>query len=161
MSQIKLKSLSDVSGPLPSCTFFVGALDDICSIQNMYYGKMIYALQDGHQFRYTLSEPIKTDLYDMSFEELATLLLVEICFVLPKQKMAPLEDYYKVTQYFDKIFSDKFFISVSLEKNYENGKETGTYKVCFSGVSDEQNRVLQKIVTDLEKRIDDVICAIG
>lgn len=142
------------------CVLTLGELNDICSMQNMYYNKMTYAIQDGNQLRYTLSEPITTDLYDMSFEELTTLLLVEICFNLPKQKRAPMEDYYKAIRCFDEIFMKKFSVSVSLEKNYENGKETGTYNVCFYGASDEQNLILKTVVSDLVNRIDDVICAI-
>ena len=129
-------------------------------MQNMYYNKMTYALQDGHQFRYTLSEPITTDLYDMSFEQLTTLLLMEVCCTLPNKK-APIEDYYKVISCFDEIFLKKFSVSISLEKNLDNGRETGTYKVCYSGVSDEQNLILNTVVSDLANRIDREICSIG
>ena len=99
-----------------NCILTLGNLNDICSMQNMYYNKMTYALQDGHQFRYTLSEPITTDLYDMSFEQLTTLLLMEVCCTLPNKK-APIEDYYKVISYYDELFLKKFSVSISLEKS--------------------------------------------
>ena len=135
----------------------LGKLDDISLLQSAYFEKMIYARQDDKKLLYTLSEPIETDLNDMSFEELLKVTIVGLCYQL-RMKRASVQEYIDAINSLNEVF-EKFNVRLSYEIDRREGKCEIT--PIFEGLTEEQNDVLCYSVEHLFDTLDEIMFEIG
>ena len=128
---------------------YLGDISKLCTIEEMYFGKMNFAFQENNTFLYQLSREQKVNFYAEGFEQLVTLFLTLADLDYPLQRKT-INDYQELINYakpyFNKYGIDPY-IDINMKTQSFNIKytfENETYRIKFYEISNDLHKYNDK-----------------